>query len=168
MLRLAVPLLFAMTPLLSCAEEVIRVYNWNDYIAPQVLVDFTAQTGIKVDYQTFSTSEELEAALIKGEAIDVAVSQHNSLPMLIEKKLIKPLDYSQLPNRKHIDKQLLSTLTALDPNNQHALPYQWGDQHAKSRSSLRRPFAKQLERPVQPRTKCSHGQLRYECARRTG
>jgi spermidine/putrescine-binding protein len=126
MLRLAVPLLFAMTPLLSCAEEVIRVYNWNDYIAPQVLVDFTAQTGIKVDYQTFSTSEELEAALIKGEAIDVAVSQHNSLPMLIEKKLIKPLDYSQLPNRKHIDKQLLSTLTALDPNNQHALPYQWG------------------------------------------
>ncbi|WXL26166.1 extracellular solute-binding protein [Ectopseudomonas mendocina] len=126
MLRLAVPLLFAMTPLLSCAEEVIRVYNWNDYIAPQVLTDFTAQTGIKVDYQTFSTAEELDAALNKGEAFDVAVAQHNSLPALIEKQLIKPLDYAQLPNRKHIDKQLLSTLIALDPNNQHAMPYQWG------------------------------------------
>ncbi|KRW59036.1 extracellular solute-binding protein [Pseudomonas sp. TTU2014-080ASC] len=126
MLRLAVPLLFAMTPLLSCAEEVIRVYNWNDYIAPQVLTDFTAQTGIKVDYQTFSTAEELEAALNNGEPYDVAVAQHNSLPMLIEKKLIQPLDQTLLPNRTHIDKQLLSNLIALDPNNQHAMPYQWG------------------------------------------
>ena len=124
--RLFATVLLALTPLLASAEEVIRVYNWNDYIAPQVLKDFEAQTGIRVDYQTFSTAEELETALASGEAIDVAVPSHDALPALIRNGTIQPLDFAQLPHRKHLDKQLLSTLVALDPANRHALPYLWG------------------------------------------
>ena len=120
--RLFALLLLALTPLLASAEEVIRVYNWNDFIAPQALKDFEAKTGIRVDYQTFSTAEELDAALASGEAIDVTVPSHDSLPGLIKKGLIQPLDFTQLPHRKHLDKQLLSTLVALDPANRHAVP----------------------------------------------
>ncbi len=68
--RLFAALLLALTPMLASAEEVIRVYNWNDYIAPQVLKDFEAETGIRVDYHTYSTAEELAAVLATGEAID--------------------------------------------------------------------------------------------------
>ena len=135
MLRLLASLLL-LTPLLTVAQEsapaversdaVIRMYNWNDYIAPQVLKDFEAETGIRVEYRTFSTAEELAAALASGEAIDIAVPSHNDLPALIGNGSIQPLDFSLLPNRKHLDKQLLSTLAALDPGNRHAVPYLWG------------------------------------------
>lgn len=124
--RLFATVLLALTPLLASAEEVIRVYNWNDYIAPQVIKDFEAKTGIRVDYQTFSTAEELEQVLASGEAIDVAVPSHDTLPALIRNGTLQPLDFAQLPHRKHLDKQLLSTLVALDPANRHALPYLWG------------------------------------------
>jgi len=124
--RLFAALLLALTPMLASAEEVIRVYNWNDYIAPQVLKDFEAETGIRVDYHTYSTTEELAAVLATGEAIDVAVPSHDALPAMIKSGTLQPLDFSLLPNRKHLDKQLLSTLVALDPANRHAVPYLWG------------------------------------------
>lgn len=124
--RLLVLLLLTLTPLLASAEEVIRVYNWNDYIAPQVLKDFEAETGIRVEYHTFSTDSELADKLASGEAIDVAVPTHSALPAMIKSGLLQPLNFKLLPNRKHLDKQLLSTLIALDAGNRHALPYLWG------------------------------------------
>ncbi|MDD2160171.1 polyamine ABC transporter substrate-binding protein [Pseudomonas sp. MIL19] len=124
--RLFALLLLALTPLLASAEEVIRVYNWNDYIAPQVLKDFEAETGIRVEYHTFSTASELDTILASGEAIDIAMPSHDALPAMIKNGALQPLDFKRLPNRKHLDKQLLSTLVALDPANRHAVPYLWG------------------------------------------
>lgn len=124
--RLFASLLLTLMPLLAGAEEVIRVSNWNDYIAPQVLKDFEAETGIRVEYLTFSTAKELDTLLASGEAIDVAVPSHDALPAMIKNGTLQPLDFNLLPNRKHLDKQLLSTLVALDPANRHALPYLWG------------------------------------------
>src|SRR3990167_6476392 len=117
--RLFAALLLALTPMLASAEEVIRVYNWNDYIAPQVLKDFEAETGIRVDYHTNSKEEELAGVLATGEAIDVAVPSHDALPAMIKNGTLQPLDFSLLPNRKHLDKQLLSTLVALDRSEEH-------------------------------------------------
>ncbi|HIQ44209.1 MAG TPA: polyamine ABC transporter substrate-binding protein [Pseudomonas oleovorans] len=111
---------------LSQAADSIRVYNWNDYIAPQVLENFTRDTGIEVEYHTFASAEELNAALESGQAIDIAVPSHNELPTLIANGRIRPLDFNLLPNRSHLDKQLLSKLAAVDPQNQHAVPYLWG------------------------------------------
>ena len=124
--RLLAPLLLALLPTLAQAEDLIRVYNWNDYIAPQVLKDFEQQTGIQVDYHTFSSAEELDQALAGGEPIDIAVPSHNALSRLIASGRLQPLDFSLLPNRAHLDKQLLSKLAASDPQNQHAVPYLWG------------------------------------------
>ena len=124
--RLLAPLLLALLPALAQAEDLIRVYNWNDYIAPEVLEEFQKETGIKVEYHTFSSAEELNKALAGGEPIDVAVPSHNDLPRLIKAGRLQPLDFSRLPNRQHLDKQLLSKLAAMDPNNQHAVPYLWG------------------------------------------
>ncbi|WP_439887097.1 extracellular solute-binding protein [Pseudomonas sp. MBLB4123] len=124
--RLFASLLLALTPLLAGAEEVIRFYNWNDYIAPQVLKDFEAETGIRVEYRTFSTDAELDQALASGDAIDLAVPSNDELPGLIAAGTLQPLDFTLLPNRAHLDKELLSKLAAADPNNRHAVPYLWG------------------------------------------
>ncbi|MGE8496734.1 MAG: polyamine ABC transporter substrate-binding protein [Pseudomonas sp.] len=128
MIRRLAPLLLALSPLAAQAADgdSIRVYNWNDYIAPQVLEQFQTETGIKVDYQTFSTAEELRTALANGDAIDVAVPSHNDLPALIEAGRLQPLDFTRLTNRQHLDKELLNKLAAVDRGNQHAVPYLWG------------------------------------------
>ncbi|MBB2496970.1 polyamine ABC transporter substrate-binding protein [Aquipseudomonas ullengensis] len=126
MFRCLAPLLLVLAPGLAAAADTIRVYNWNDYIAPQVLADFTKATGIEVDYHTYSSAEELDKALKSGENIDIAVPSHNDLPRLIREGALQPLDFARLPNRSHLDKQLLSKLAAVDPQNRHAVPYLWG------------------------------------------
>lgn len=125
MFRVLAPLLLAVFPGL-CMAESIRVYNWNDYIAAQTLADFTKATGIDVEYHTYSSAEELDTALRSGESIDIAVPSHNDLPRLIKDGRLQPLDLDLLPNRTHLDKQLMSKLAAVDPSNRHAVPYLWG------------------------------------------
>lgn len=135
MLRFCASLLLTLVPLLAHSAQVeplekagdsLRVYNWNDYIAPQVLKDFEAETGIRVEYHTFSSAEEMQAALDGSEAIDIIVPSHNDLPRLIKDDQLQPLDFNLLPNRKHLDKLLLSKLAAVDPSNRYAVPYLWG------------------------------------------
>src|SRR3990167_2995669 len=119
MLRLFASLLLVLLPILvhgapedavEKAEDSLRVFNWNDYIAPQVLKSFEAETGIRVEYRTFSSAEEMHAALAGSEPIDIIVPSHNDLPRLIKDGLLQPLDFSLLTNRNHLDKQLLSKI----------------------------------------------------------
>ncbi len=126
--RLLTAILFALTPGMAAAAEqnVIRVYNWNDYIAPQVLVDFEKKTGIRVDYSTFSSAEELDAAVARNEPFDIIVPSNDLLPKLIKDGKLTPLDQSKLPNSQHLDRQLLGKLSAFDPKNRYAMPYLWG------------------------------------------
>lgn len=126
MRRLLIPLLLGAMPALSQAQETLVVWNWNDYIAPQVLQDFEKDTGIRVEYRTFSTSEELDQALQDDTPIDIAVPSHDSLPRLIQGGQLQPLKPELLANRGHLDKAILSKLAAFDPQNRYAIPYLWG------------------------------------------
>ena len=126
MTRFLAVLSLTLTPLLASAEDVLSVYNWNDYIAPEVLQSFEKESGIRVDYHTYQTSEELEKLMASGVMMDIAVPSHDALPGLIKTAAIQPLDFTLLPNRQHLDKQLLSKLAAFDPKNQYAIPYLWG------------------------------------------
>ncbi|MBF7730040.1 extracellular solute-binding protein [Pseudomonas sp. N040] len=121
-------LLCAALPGLALAsqEKVISVYNWNDYIDPQVLIDFEQQTGIHVDYKTFSSTDELLGAVERGEPFDVIVPSNDNLPALIQGGKLLPLDQARLPNSQHLDKQILNKLAAFDPRNRYAIPYLWG------------------------------------------
>ena len=126
MRRFLAPLLLTLVSGLATAADSIRVYNWNDYIAPQVLEDFTKSTGIAVEYHSYATAEELAGILASGTQIDIAVPSQNDLPALIKAGQLQPLELERLPNRKHLDRQLLSKLAAVDPHNRHAVPYLWG------------------------------------------
>jgi putrescine transport system substrate-binding protein len=55
-------------------ERVLNVYNWSDYVDPQVLQDFAKETGIKLRYDTFDSNDTLEARLLAGKSgYDVVV-----------------------------------------------------------------------------------------------
>ncbi len=126
MQRLLLPLGLLLCSSLASAQELLRVWNWNDYIAPQVISDFEAETGIKVEYQTYSSAEQLNELLQSDTPIDVAVPSQNALPVLIRKKLLQPLQREQLPNRDNLEPRLTGKLQAYDPGNLYAIPYLWG------------------------------------------
>ena len=44
-------------------SNVLNVLNWSSYIPTSVVTDFEKATGIKVNYSTYSSNEELLAKL---------------------------------------------------------------------------------------------------------
>ena len=82
-------------------DKVVNVYNWSDYIDPQVLADFTKETGIRVQYDTFDANETLETKLLAGKSgYDVVVPTSNFLQREIKAGVFQKLDKSKLPNLK--------------------------------------------------------------------
>ncbi|MBT1444580.1 polyamine ABC transporter substrate-binding protein [Shewanella sp. JM162201] len=109
------------------AEEVVRVYNWSDYIAEDTLENFQKETGIRVIYDVFDTNEVLEAKLLSGRSgYDLVVPSAHFLAKQIKAGAFMKLDKSKLPNAKHLNANLMSQLQKSDPGNEHAMPYLWG------------------------------------------
>ncbi|WP_105901080.1 polyamine ABC transporter substrate-binding protein [Vibrio gangliei] len=107
--------------------QVLHVYNWSSYIAPNTISDFEKETGIKVVYDVFDSNEVLEAKLLAGRSgYDVVVPSNNFLAKQIRAGVFQKLDRSQLPNWKNLSPELLSALSPSDPDNQYAIPYLWG------------------------------------------
>ena len=72
MRQLFLPVLLASLVLGSgsarAEQQVLNIYNWSDYIAPNTIPDFEKATGIKVNYDTYDSNETLEAKLAAGNS----------------------------------------------------------------------------------------------------
>ncbi len=54
----------------------IYVYNWGEYIDPELIKKFEKETGIQVVYETFDSNEAMEAKIRNGGThYDVAFPQ---------------------------------------------------------------------------------------------
>jgi putrescine transport system substrate-binding protein len=108
-------------------ERVVNVYNWSDYIDPQVLDEFTRETGIKVRYDTFDSNDTLEAKLLAGKSgYDVVVPTGYFLERQIKAGLFRKLDKTKLPNLKNVWPEIARHLAVYDPGNDYAVNYMWG------------------------------------------
>ncbi|HET7912400.1 MAG TPA: polyamine ABC transporter substrate-binding protein, partial [Pseudolabrys sp.] len=106
---------------------VVNVYNWSDYIDPKVLEEFTKETGIKVQYDTFDANETLETKLLAGKSgYDVVVPTGYFLERQIKAGVFQKLDKSKLKNLVNVWPEIASRLAAYDPGNQYAVNYMWG------------------------------------------
>jgi putrescine transport system substrate-binding protein len=108
-------------------QRVVNVYNWSDYVDPTVLDDFTKKTGIAVRYDTFDSSDTLEAKLLAGQSgYDVVVPTGYFLAREIAAGIFQKLDKSKLPNLVNAWPEIANRLAAYDPGNQYAANYMWG------------------------------------------
>ena len=109
------------------AEKVVNVYNWSDYIEPSVLEAFTAETGIKVNYEVMDSNEMLETKLLAGRTgYDVVVPSASFLARQIKTGIYQKLDKARLPNLKNLDADLTKRQEVFDPGNEYAVNYMWG------------------------------------------
>jgi putrescine transport system substrate-binding protein len=124
---LALSLMSALATGAQANDKVLRVYNWSDYIAPDTLKKFEAETGIHVTYDVFDSNETLEARLLAGKSgYDIVVPSNSFLAKQIKAGVYQPLDKSKLPNWQNLNPVLLNNAAASDPGNTYAFPYMWG------------------------------------------
>lgn len=124
-LIIALSLLLAACGGSSEASKALNFYAWSEYV-PQALLDkFTEQTGIQINYDTYSSNEELLAKLqAGGSGYDLIIPSDYTITILSQQGLLEEIDYAQIPNFANID----PTFTDLefDLGNQYSVPYQWG------------------------------------------
>ena len=85
-------------------DATLNVLNWTSYIPLEIIKDFEAESGIKVNYGTYSSNEELLAKLTSSQpgTYDVAFPSDYMVDLLISKDLLTPLDHTKLANQKNI------------------------------------------------------------------
>jgi len=109
----------------------INVFNWGEYISDgsddslNVNRAFTEATGIRVNYTTFSTNEELHSKLLSGYvSYDVVIPSDYMIGRMASEGLLLPLDFDNIPNIEYIDPQYRGL--DFDPEAKYCAPYTWG------------------------------------------
>ena len=93
---------------------------------PQAVLDgFTKETGIKVNYETYASNEEMLAKLLSGAAsYDLIQPSEYTIEALVKEKQLLPLDHTKLPNLKNIGKEYWNQ--PHDPKLEYSVPYMQG------------------------------------------
>ena len=110
-------------------EPWLNVYNWSDYIAPDTIPKFEAETGIKITYDVYDGNEVLEAKLLAGNSgYDLVVpSASPFMTRQIAAGVYRALDKAKLSNWRNLDPKILELVAGADPDNAHGVPYLWSD-----------------------------------------
>ena len=117
--------LVLMLPVCASAQEVVNVFNWEDYIDESVLAQFEQETGIHVNYMRFTTNEDMIVQVEANPgAFDVCFPSDYIVERMLSKDMLAEIDYDKVPNAQYILENLRNP--DYDPNNVHSLPYMWG------------------------------------------
>ncbi len=109
----------------ALGAEQLNLFAWSEYVPQQVIEGFTKETGIKVNYETYASGEEmLSKLLIGGAAYDLIQPPDYIAEAMIKNKLLRPLDRAQLKNLGKLAPEFLGL--PHDPEQKFTLPYLTG------------------------------------------
>ena len=109
----------------------VNVYNWGEYISDgsdgslDVNKAFEELTGVKVNYSTFASNEELYVKLkVGGIQYDVIIPSDYMIEKLIKENLVRKLNYNNIPAHTNIANRFKKL--PFDPTGEYSLAYTWG------------------------------------------
>ena len=109
----------------AAAQETLSLYNWGDYINPDVLTKFTEETGIAVTLDTYSSNEEMLAKIQAGATgYDIVFPSVHMNDIMLKLGLLEKTGINAHPDFKNIDPAFLRAKE--DPASEYCLPYAWG------------------------------------------
>lgn len=105
--------------------KTLHLFNWDNYISPQVLKDFESEFGVRVIEGKFASNEDMFAKLQTGAGgYDVVVPSDYAVRILARQGLLAPLDHRNIPNIKNLAPRFRNP--AYDPKHEYSVPYLWG------------------------------------------
>ena len=103
----------------------VNLFGWSEYIPQDVLDGFTKETGIKVNFETYSSNEELLAKLVAGGGnYDLIQPSEYAAELMVRRKMLAPLEPAKIPNLKNIAPEFKGL--AHDPQDAYTVPYMSG------------------------------------------
>jgi spermidine/putrescine transport system substrate-binding protein len=115
-------LVLAAIPALAVAEDVLRLFNWNNYITEASVKAFEARCKCRLAQDYFTDNEEMLAKLAAGASgYDLIVPTGNAVETLIASQQLRPLDRAEIPNLDNIKPEFLDQW--FDPGNRYSVPY---------------------------------------------
>jgi len=118
---LAALVVFAGT---SCGkkETELHVYNWADYVNPEVITQFEKANNCRVIMDFFDSNEALYAKVKAGAVgYDLYICSSYMINVMYQQNMLKSLDHGKIDNLGNVDKQYLKL--ALDKDMQYSVPY---------------------------------------------
>ena len=108
-------------------DEKLVVYNWGEYLDPNVIPMFEKETGIQVVYEEYETNEIMYPKVQSGAiAYDVVCPSDYMIQRMIENDLLAKINFDHIPNIKYIGDTYLEQSRQFDPDNLYSVPYCWG------------------------------------------
>jgi spermidine/putrescine transport system substrate-binding protein len=122
-LALMIPVCFAIA---EQKKNELNIFIWSEYIDPEIVTSFEKEFNAKVTIDLYEESESMVAKLAAGGAsqYDIVVPPDYTVPGMVARGLIRPIDRTQVPNFKNLKEKFLNP--GFDPGNKFTVPYQWG------------------------------------------
>lgn len=127
---LAIALLFAAKILIVGNGQIsdsntLYLYNWGDYIDPDLIDKFEEESGYKVVMETYDSNEAMITKIKqKSTNFDICIPSEYAVEMMRDQGLLEKLDHSKIVGLDNIDERFLDV--AYDPGNEYSIPYLWG------------------------------------------
>ncbi|MDR1941350.1 MAG: spermidine/putrescine ABC transporter substrate-binding protein [Endomicrobium sp.] len=104
----------------------LNVFFWTEYIPESVIKQFETETGIKVNFATYSSNEDMMSKVKSSAAgtYDIVVPSDYAVKMMSEEGLLLEIDKSAITNLKNIEPSYLNR--DFDPDNKYSVPYMAG------------------------------------------
>ncbi|MCL2810546.1 MAG: ABC transporter substrate-binding protein, partial [Clostridia bacterium] len=119
-------ILLVVPATLASASVTLNVYNWGDYIDMDTLDQFTARTGIRINYEMYETNEDMYTKLKRSAtSYDLVFPSDYMIERMIREEMLLPIELSAMPNAmQHTDPRFLNQV--YDPQQAYSVPYTWG------------------------------------------
>lgn len=105
----------------------VVVYNWGEYMDPEVIELFEEETGIEVVYDEFETNEIMYPKIEAGAVpYDAVCPSDYMIQKMIGNDLLAEINFDNIPNIENIGAEYLESSKEFDPENKYSVPYTWG------------------------------------------
>lgn len=110
----------------AAAAEKLVISNWDGYMPPDLIANFTKETGIEAELVLHATNEEIVGKLtpVGGKGYDVVFMSAQFVELMNKLGLLAQLDESKIPNLTNLYPE--ARQLAYDPGNKLSAPYAWG------------------------------------------
>jgi spermidine/putrescine transport system substrate-binding protein len=118
----------------QAADTRVSFLNWQDYVDPTLLTDFTAATALAVGYETYESNDALAARLTAADVVRKGGRRASSFDLIVPStnlfRRLRRSDALQTLDQGVVTESLLGNLMPefrrldADPGNRYAVP--WG------------------------------------------
>ena len=109
------------------SSEKLYLFNYGDYIDPEVYDMFEEEYGIKVVYDEYAAPEDMYAKFVSGTAkYDLICTSDYMIEKLIKEERLAKIDFNNIANFSNINEKQIELSQGFDPTNEYSVPHFWG------------------------------------------